>query len=519
MCGIFGTITNDVNNLDLTKIHLLGVMNEDRGTDSCGLYLDGVIYAGFEKNLSTYRNFALSMYKKPKHYPFILGHTRQASPGAKITVENVHPFGFGFNKKKGYSFVGAHNGTLYNKEDLAKEFGVDLKSGDREKIDSEILLECIYKSKNFKVLEKYHGAAALSFVDVRNNKMYLYSGSSGEYTTVKPVLERPLHVYVESETVLHYSSESLPLMLLGASDDEVFQIENNIVYEFTPGDFANAKEYPIDRSKMTQKKEYFNNYGNYGNYGKYGGYGGWGDIYDEEPVGATIDIYHNLLHKDDHTKMKKIEYKYFKSTPPLHLTKEKNITYSLGGLYYTNDSKSVNTLANGVYIYMESLGYFKISDKTTDLYSTLRMLDDNFFNMKDLAFEFNEKKINWSAKDSAYMDYFTVPSIVMTLLKADTPLSDDRYDGYFHYFYEGNKLKSALDFSVCQGRKPSFKDLSYMVEEVMLSKENVAYKDGSKFTGTFENLYYIFNFKEGVCSKVELKQKIESFLIFNYRYE
>lgn len=526
MCGIFGVITNDVNKVDLTKVHMLGVMNEDRGIDSCGLFLDGVIYAGFEKKLSTYRNFALTMNMQPEKYPFVLGHTRQASVGAAITINNVHPFGFGYTKKNGFKMVGAHNGTLYNKEALAEEFKVELKDGERVKIDSEILLECIFKNKSFKVLEKYHGAAALSFIDLVKNKMYLYSGASGEYSPTKPELERPLHVYMESDDVLYYSSEELPLLLLGGDETNVFQIDNNQVYEFTPGDFNNYVKYPIDRSKMTQKKDYYSGgyrYGgyskpNYGNYGNYGDFDDWEDAYLNKS--SSLDVYHNLINKDNHTVFKRVEYAYYKSIPPLNINSEKGITYTLGGKYYTNDLDSKNSsFSNGIYIYFEDLGYYKIADKAEELRTNLKMLDDNFFNMKTLKFEFEESNIDWRGNDSAYFDYFTVPDKVMQAIKSNVALDDEVFSEYLHFFFEGTKLKSHLDYLFCLNKKPSFKELSHMTSEVMLSNENTAWKDGTKFTGEFENIYYTYIFKDGKCEKVKLKEKIKSFTILNYRYE
>lgn len=530
MCGIFGNITNKIENVNINNVHLLGVLNEERGTDSCGLFYDGEIYAGFEKDNSIYRNFALTINKNPTKIPILMGHTRQASAGAAITISNVHPFGFGNTEDGGFEFVGAHNGTLYNKEDLAKKFNVSLKSGDRVKIDSEILLECIYKSKNFSVLELYNGAAALSFMDLIKNKMYLFSGASSNYAGSAVTLERPLHVYVKDKNTIYYSSTFEPLVLIGGDESNVFQIENNVVYEFTPGDFENAVKHKIDRSAMTQKVEYmygyktnsYRSHGNNSDYNRYGGYGGYGDLYDDYDDCSNdvrLDIFNNLKNINDHTVFKNISYKYYKSVPPLSISTEPSITYALGGLYYTNSDTGKSEKSHGIYIYFEDLGYLKIADKIDEVYLNLSLLDNNFFNMKNLNFIFDESSIVWNSKDSAYIDYFTVPDEIKECISKKINLSDSRYDKYLHYFYEGVKLKTYLDFSICLSKKPTFKELSFMTSEVMMSQDHVAYKDSCKFTGVFSNLYYDYTFHEGKIVNVKLKEKIKSFVIFNYRYE
>ena len=161
-CGLFGAAAGDVNDINIDKLKILGIFNDTRGGHSCGLSIDGDIILGTYKN-KLFKDF-ISEYDiaGPNELPVVLGHTRFAT-GGQHNEDNAHPFGFGTNKDY-YDFVGTHNGSLHNEDDLAEEFNIDTNvktpskhnpsfNTTRFKIDSEILLEIVYKH-GFKVLEK-----------------------------------------------------------------------------------------------------------------------------------------------------------------------------------------------------------------------------------------------------------------------------------------------------------------------------------------------------------------------------
>ena len=166
MCGIFAWSGKDPKKFNKDKFDKLGIFNIDRGKDSCGVSFDGEVYYGLNTE-KLYSKFIVNREIKPLKYPVVIGHTRQASVGNIVNERNAHPFGFGNNSEGNYEFVGCHNGTLYNHKDLASTFKIDTAEtikvqsdhnpngfyeSVRQKIDSEILLEIIYKTKNFKVL-------------------------------------------------------------------------------------------------------------------------------------------------------------------------------------------------------------------------------------------------------------------------------------------------------------------------------------------------------------------------------
>lgn len=111
MCGIYGwqwrRDRKPTAGQRLIIAAVLGQANDSRGGDSFGWYATelGVFHKGMGE-ISPDARFAA-------HHDSIICHTRKATVGAK-TIENAHPFSIG-------SVVGAHNGSVYNHDDLSKE--------------------------------------------------------------------------------------------------------------------------------------------------------------------------------------------------------------------------------------------------------------------------------------------------------------------------------------------------------------------------------------------------------------
>ena len=278
MCGILAHAGNVTKKLSLDKLNILGILNEVRGTDSCGLTIDGHILHGVD-GLSSYRDF-ISYYDivSPKIVPTVIGHTRKSTIGVH-SKENAHPFGFGSlqlkgRKRKGFAFVGVHNGTLLNHIKLATDRGISITKtvevetediNDKNnviistktvsKIDSELLLECIYKDKSFKVLSQYEGAAALIMCNLdKPNTIYCYHGESVLQKNDKEIKEeRPLWYWQQSRNSLYISSIEDSLYAIGGDRKTVHSFDYNVVYEITNGNVATAKLHKISRQKCWQR--------------------------------------------------------------------------------------------------------------------------------------------------------------------------------------------------------------------------------------------------------------------------
>lgn len=400
-CGIFGQCTNTPRKINQSNIKILGMFNESRGKHSCGLTMDSKILHGLEKN-KLFTDFIKGKTFKPVENPSIIGHTRSASVGAAINEYNVHPFGFGKNKKGDYKFIGVHNGTLYNHLELAEKYGISTKakylstiSGaelERTKIDSEIILEIIHKTRNFKVLSEYIGKAALVWTDTdAPNVMYFWSGKSRmteSYVNGPEMEERPMNIWLESKNNFYFSSMPESLEAIGAVSDEVFQIEYNTVYQVTNGDFKHAQLTPISRKKCFQTESYNHsknyNYAGFNSGKEKGGekeekekndYSDYCDIeerylnrFEKVVPGATATL-NNLKPEvniyDDKTLLPKNDYK--------------DKVYSEKLRYYQNGH-----LIKGVFCYIAHYGFYKLGDTQSEAESAfeknkgLRFLNGSF---------------------------------------------------------------------------------------------------------------------------------------------
>jgi hypothetical protein len=273
MCGIFAWAGTNPKQFNKAKYDIQGLYNNSRGGDSSGVSTDGEIYHGVLIN-KNYGDFITGTgYKVPVAIPTVIGHTRKSSSGG-ISAVNAHPFGFG-DHNEGFEFIGVHNGTLHNQDDLASDYGVEervytrnkfgVKTFDRTKIDSEILLECIFVNENFRVLSDYIGAAALLFTNTREpNVLYAFRGASKmeKHGAGGTVDERPLYYYQEAKNSVYISSMPESLAAIGATTETIEEFDENTVYKITNGNVLHAEKILLTRSHAHQRPFY--NYGGTG---------------------------------------------------------------------------------------------------------------------------------------------------------------------------------------------------------------------------------------------------------------
>lgn len=377
MCGLFGWVGKDPKKFNKDKFNILGIINETRGTDSCGVTVNGEIYFGL-KSTSDFRDFIVeNNYTLPEKIPTIFGHTRNSSKGA-INKDNIHPFGFGNisqSKKKNdniFEFVGAHNGTLRNEDDLAKKYKID---DVKNKIDSQILLESIYKSKNFKVLSEYIGGAALLFSNLNEpNVIYAYHGESKLYnSSTSTVEERPLFYFKKGKNDLYISSIENSLKAIADTEKELKNIhafETNIVYKITDGDIDNAKKFTITRNKSYQKDSYTNWSGNTDTHSTRK------NTAASSKMGSNSDLF--LPSRSSSSKVIKN-----------NIMKEKVYNKNIGGkIYYENlRYKRNGHIIDGVYVYFNNYGFFKVGDNRKEAIDFMITNNKKAFNTNTGYFE------------------------------------------------------------------------------------------------------------------------------------
>lgn len=252
MCGLFGFISsNDKENFEIDKFVLLGVANDSRGKDSCGVVLDTEYAYGIDKeklfaDFTIQNNFIANHANQ--HIDIAIGHCRKASVGA-IKLETAQPVIITDDNNK-VQFVFTHNGTLINHKELEKKY---LGETPEHFTDSQILAWIIYYHGP-QVLEEYEGAGAFVWTDYRGKtpKTFFFKGAS-KYnkwsTTISE--ERPLYI-TQTDKGLWWSSikESLKIITFGQS--EVIDLKCNTLFSITKNNLIT--ETTIDRSSKFQTK-------------------------------------------------------------------------------------------------------------------------------------------------------------------------------------------------------------------------------------------------------------------------
>ena len=328
-CGIGGYIGNNFNKY---KFNILGLYNDTRGGDSCGVFVgkddNKSVYYGHDKT-KLYKNFVESGGLKDVNLEspdFALLHCRKASVGG-VSLATAQPVvirdGLG---KVVFSMI--HNGTLVNYKELADKYHVPYNLNET---DSQIFCKTVYKA-GYDVLSEYDGAGAFIFWDSRDGKdtIKLFKGASLFYQNDKALyVERPLYC-IREDNSFWFSSMKESLEFINEGESKIEDITTNILFTIRNGNVI-AEDH-IDRSdkKQSEKlqvnweknrelnaKNQKNNYNNdYNNY--------FDDYYCEgwSPRQYNNDIYGALTGKTEAI-----------TTPPKFINK---IYYDYDGLYKHN---------------------------------------------------------------------------------------------------------------------------------------------------------------------------------------
>lgn len=225
------------------KLILTALLNESRGRHSCGVFTNNKILwgKGTDKLISDFIKKVEERFTNN-----VLIHMRHATVG---TADNAHPFGFRRSRdgnivinedNKPYEIVGMHNGTIDNWQELKQQYEL----GAWADMDSKVILGSIFKEKNFDVLSKYVGAAALILYNTNDNKMYVYKGG-----TISGEPERTLF-YIREEEGLYFSSEYNPLSFLSKT---IYTVPNDTLLEIQDGVILNTLKVKRNRTVNLMK--------------------------------------------------------------------------------------------------------------------------------------------------------------------------------------------------------------------------------------------------------------------------
>lgn len=190
MCGIFGMVSKRPKQFNKRAFFTMGVRNDSRGGDSCGVFIDGITEYGVDKQkmfISFFRDSNLLKYTNS--CKIALGHCRKASVG-KVSLETAQPVVL-YDSQNNAEFVLIHNGTIHNYEELAKKYIPEINIDGMT--DSQVMARIFYH-KGYNCLNEYNGGAVFVIHDYRIDKTFIFKGASKKTKHSKEQEEeRPLY--------------------------------------------------------------------------------------------------------------------------------------------------------------------------------------------------------------------------------------------------------------------------------------------------------------------------------------
>lgn len=252
MCGIAGIITKTPRVFDYSTFCTLGIANDARGGDSCGVFIDGRYEYG-TGDTKLFSNYFLGsdLLDNTNKAMVAMVHCRKASIG-KISKETAQPVVL-TDKNGKVLYVLMHNGTIHNYRELAEKYipKIDITGMTDSQVMARIFFNCGYKA-----LEEYNGGAVFAIADYRGGspKVLLFKGASKKHRYSKEEEEeRPLYYCVDKvRRELVFSSIAINLIALRRNCD-VYRMRTNTLVEFDGKALSTFEIH--SREKCIQNKE------------------------------------------------------------------------------------------------------------------------------------------------------------------------------------------------------------------------------------------------------------------------
>ena len=245
MCGIGAYIGYQP---DYKHMQLQLLLNESRGGDGCGVYMNGTIVKD-----GTTKKKALDFlqthlpFKKQKGVNVFITHNRKGSSGG-VTTENAHP-----HESDGVVIV--QNGTIKNIWELCTHHNIDTKTITNDTKALGLLLD----HKDYNVLNEYKGSAALIWVKKDTpNTIFVFKGASKNFKHGEVIEERPLYYsYNKKERGLHFSSMEESLRIICPNVVPLKVVPNNVFeIKFEEGELSWKSIFKSDRGETEINIDY-----------------------------------------------------------------------------------------------------------------------------------------------------------------------------------------------------------------------------------------------------------------------
>lgn len=495
-CGIYGFsgkkhITKQDLRVALQKFKILGLYNEHRGKDSCGIKINQNLKKGVgpEKLISTFiSNNVLSASLDDKIF---MGHNRQASPGSRVTEENQHPFLIGEDM-----WI-THNGTLREPYIFCEQYKLNYQKID---VDTIMLGEAIFANNIKDVLEFYKGTVAMVLnYQSKKNTIYLYHGASKQYKMGVVEEERPLFYLIAKEG-LYYSSTKESLEAIREDEsEEVISLPTNTVFEVVYGEFT-ENTIKIDREERNAEYPKVNAYStkNYHHHGYAGGigYGSFGGCSDTKRLPPakkfpTIATFSN-------SKLKPI-LSILRESLPTRVITEKDAKYLIyyQGRHYVNNYGSLD-LAKGVITVTKKKAYLvedsEITKENAASYITL-------FFWEGYLMENQTKYEAWLTKYSSFskdvLNRMVFAKELSYYTKYPTTNRTDEGVKSYQWYEKGVAFKEAFTpFS--SGRSYKMDNYGYLINIVSSHATEITY-----FTNVYDAEKEFQEYKNGTLTNDE----------------
>lgn len=174
----------------------------------------------------------------------LIGHTRWATVGSPLNMNNNHPMRHG-------SIVGVHNGTLTNHDDILRITG---RWKDDTQVDSEAIFAAVNRWGHKSGLGKVEGAMVACYTDLRKPHVVSIARSYGR-PCVLARTERGNIFWASERQALEALDDALDIKMTwfsGVRDFRLITIRNGkiinrLTYYNPPPVPARIKNYPVAR--------------------------------------------------------------------------------------------------------------------------------------------------------------------------------------------------------------------------------------------------------------------------------
>ena len=246
MCGLFGFSSYDEQPIkELSKLtNSLARQSAVRGMDAAGIAYTRSGYITIQKDAKAADKME---FKHPDDIKSVIGHTRHSTQGSEKKNYNNHPFLS--NKIKNARFALAHNGVLWNDDELKVKYRLPKT---KIETDSYVAVQLIEHKRTLDadslkfMAEQVDGSFSFSILDDKNN-LYLVKGDSPLSILHFPRLK--MYVYASTDEILYRALINTNLLSeIKSKDYEEIALKEGEILKIKPDGTTETTEFDFCRS-------------------------------------------------------------------------------------------------------------------------------------------------------------------------------------------------------------------------------------------------------------------------------